>query len=199
MVGAKKSELERRSDILAAAKLVALDGGLETVTARTVAAEADLSSGLVYFYYQTKNGLLHALLARLLETTLDGPEDGFGEDLPADVALHEMITTELEGLHTQRDEVDLLFQFYFFRRSIDFRDQIDTGLRLYTDAIHPVTDRFAREHDLDPDAFRSTLVALIQGAAIDVVRRPESFSAANLLQVVAALATSTPRHSEDAI
>lgn len=193
MAGAKKPEIERRSEILAAAKLVALRDGLETVTARTVAAEAGLSSGLVYFYYETKNGLLHALLARLLETTLDGPQNGFGEDLPPDVALAQMMTTELEGLHTQRDEVDLLFQFYFFRRSTDFRDQINTGLQLYADAMQPVTARFARQHSLAPDPFRSTLVALIQGAAVDVVRRPESFSAAKLLQVVSALASSAPR------
>ena len=193
MAGAKKPEIERRSEILAAAKLVALRDGLETVTARTVAAEAGLSSGLVYFYYETKNGLLHALLARLLETTLDGPQNGFGEDLPPDVALAQMMTTELEGLHTQRDEVDLLFQFYFFRRSTDFRDQINTGLRLYADAMQPVTARFASQHSLAPDPFRSTLVALIQGAAVDVVRRPESFSATKLLQVVSALASSAPR------
>ena len=193
MAGPKKSEGERRSEILAAAKLVALRDGLEAVTARTVAAEAGLSSGLVYFYYETKNGLLHALLAGLLETTLDGPPSGFGEDLPPDVALAQMMTTELEGLHAERDEVDLLFQFYFFRRSADFRDQINTGLILYTDAMQPVAARFAQQQGLDPDPFQSTLVALIQGAAMDVVRRPETFSAAKLLHVVAALASSAPR------
>lgn len=192
MVGVKKPEIERREDILAAAKVVALRGGLETVSARTVAAEADLSSGLVYFYFDSKDGLLHALLGRLLQTTLDGPVNGFGDDLPSDVALSQMVATELEGLHTQRDEVDLLFQFYFFRHGTDFRDQINTGLRTYADTMQPITTRFARQHGLAPDAFRSTLVALIQGAAIDVVRRPEEFSAAQILHIVAALASTTP-------
>ncbi len=192
VVGAKKPELERRDDIIAAAKLVALRGGLERVSARTVAAEAGLSSGLVYFYFESKDGLLHALLARLLQTTLDGPENGFGDDLASDVALSQMLATELEGLHTQRDDVDLVFQFYFFRQSSDFRDQINTGLRSYADTMEPITARFARQHGLAPDAFRATLVALIQGAAVDAVRRPEEFSAAQLLQVVAALASSAP-------
>jgi len=194
VVGIKKPEIERRGDILAAAKVVALRGGLETVSARTVAAEANLSNGLVYFHFESKDGLLHALLARLLTTTLDGPENGFGEDLPSDVALFQMVATELEGLHTQRDEIDLLFQFYFFRQSTDFRDQLNTGLRLYADTMEPITSRFAQQHGLAPEAFRSTLVALIQGAAIDVVRRPEEFSAEQLLQVVAALASTATRN-----
>ena len=192
MVGAKKPEIERREGILAAAKAVAIRSGLETVSARTVAAEADLSNGLIYFYFESKDGLLHALLARLLATTLDGPADGFGNDLPSDVALFQMVATELEGLHTQRDEVDLLFQFYFFRQSTEFRDQLNTGLGHYADTMDPITSRFADEHGLAPEAFRSTLIALIQGAAIDVVRRPEEFSAEKLLQVVAALASAAP-------
>ncbi|QYH36904.1 TetR/AcrR family transcriptional regulator [Salinibacterium sp. M195] len=194
MVGVKKPEIERRDDILAAAKAVAIRSGLETVSPRTVAAEADLSNGLVYFYFESKDGLLHALLARLLSTTLDGPENGFGTDMPSDAALFHMVATELEGLHTQRAEVDLLFQFYFFRQGTEFRDQLNTGLSHYADTMEPITNRFAHEHGLAPEAFRSTLIALIQGAAIDVVRRPEEFSAEKLLQIVAALASTSTRN-----
>ncbi|MGV8859306.1 TetR/AcrR family transcriptional regulator [Rhodoglobus sp.] len=194
MVGVKKPEIERRDDILAAAKTVAIRSGLETVSARTVAAEADLSNGLIYFYFESKDGLLHALLARLLSTTLDGPENGFGSELPADVALFQMVATELEGLHTQRDDVDLLFQFYFFRQSTEFRDELNTGLSRYADTMEPITNRFAHEQGLAPEAFRSTLIALIQGAAIDVVRRPQEFSAEKLLQIVAAIASTATRN-----
>ncbi|WP_417217951.1 TetR/AcrR family transcriptional regulator [Arthrobacter sp.] len=194
MVGIKKPEGERRSDIIRAAKSVALHGGVESVTVRTVAAEAGLSIGLVYFYYDSKEGLLHALLTRLLETTLDGPPPGFGENLRPTAALNAMMAEELEGLQTQRGEVDLIFQFYFARHADEFRSPINTALDEYAARMEPVAARVSEAAGLEPDALRSVLASLIYGAAMDVVRRPEDFSAARLLGVVAGLAASVSRH-----
>lgn len=193
MVGIKKPEGERRSDIIRAAKAVALQGGVESVTVRTVAAEARLSIGLVYFYYESKEGLLHALLARLLETTLDGPPLGFGDDLSPTGALNAMMAEELEGLQAQRGEVDLIFQFYFARHADEFRGPINRSLDAYAARMEPIAARVSRDAGVEPAALRSVLASLIYGAAMDVVRRPEEFSAARLLGVVAGLAASVSR------
>ncbi|WP_417233721.1 TetR/AcrR family transcriptional regulator [Arthrobacter sp.] len=188
MVGIKKPEVERRRDIIRAAKAVALRGGVESVTVRTVAAEAGLSIGLVYFYYDSKEGLLHALLTRLLETTLDGPPPGFGNNQRPEDALNAMMAEELEGLQTQRGEVDLIFQFYFARHADEFRGPINAALDEYAARMEPVAARVSEAAGLEPEALRSVLASLIYGAAMDVVRRPEEFSAARLLGVVAGLA-----------
>lgn len=187
MVGMKKPEGERRSDIIRAAKSVALNGGVESVTVRTVAAEAGLSIGLVYFYYESKEGLLHALLTRLLETTLDGPPPGFGDDLRPDAALNAMMSEELLGLQDQRGEVDLIFQFYFARHTDEFRSPINTALDAYAARMEPVAARVSEAAGVEPEALRSVLASLVYGAAMDVVRRPDEFSAARLLSVVAGL------------
>lgn len=194
MVGIKKPEGERRSDIIRAAKAVALQGGVEAVTVRTVASEAGLSIGLVYFYYDSKEGLLHALLDHILETTLDGPPPGFGEGMPPADALNAMMAEELEGLHTQRGEVDLIFQFYFARLADEFRDPINTALDRYSARMEPVAARVAQAAHLEPGALRSVLASLIYGAAMDVVRHPEEFSAARLLHVVTALSHDKAPH-----
>lgn len=187
MVGIKKPEGERRSDIIAAAKAVAMQGGVEAVTVRTVAAEAGLSIGLVYFYYESKEGVLHALLEHLLETTLDGPPEGFGDDLPPDEALYAVMSEELEGLHTQRGEVDLILQFYFARSSESFRGPINSALDRYAATLEPVTARIVEGTGLPVEGLRSVLASLIYGAAMDVVRKPGDFDAGRLLQVVSAL------------
>ncbi len=66
VVGAKQSEQQRRESILAAAAEVAGRSGLEAVNARAVASTAGLSHGLVYFYFDTKEGLLRGLLDRVM-------------------------------------------------------------------------------------------------------------------------------------
>ncbi|WP_172582986.1 TetR/AcrR family transcriptional regulator [Subtercola boreus] len=191
MVGVKKPEGERQDDIIAAARAVALRGGLETVSARTVAAEAQLSSGLVYFHFGSKDGLLQALLRHLMDTALDGPRRGFGQNLSADEAFFSMVANEVAGLNEFRDEADLLFQFYFFRRGTEFRSTINAGLNAYSESMKDVTDRFALEKGLAPDAFRSSLLALIQGAAVDAVRRPTEFDSEQIIQIIQNFSATT--------
>ncbi|HEY7461911.1 MAG TPA: TetR family transcriptional regulator, partial [Gemmatimonadota bacterium] len=69
MPGRKAPEADRKEQILNAALRTAARDGLEGLTIRNVAAEAELSSGLVLFHFNTKDALLTAALDVLLETT----------------------------------------------------------------------------------------------------------------------------------
>ncbi len=191
MGGIKKPEGERRSDIMNAAASVALSGGVEAVTSRSVAAEAGLSIGLVYFYYESKEGLLHALLDHLLETILGGPRPGFGDDLSPRAALIAMVAKQLKGLPSRRGEVDLIFQFYFLRHHDEYRGPINAALDRYGATLEPVTERIVEGTGMSAQALRSTLASLIYGAAMNVARQPEDFSPDLLLQVVSTL---VPEH-----
>ncbi|MDN5812008.1 MAG: TetR/AcrR family transcriptional regulator [Micrococcaceae bacterium] len=191
MGGIKKPEGERRKDIMDAAAKVALDGGIESVTSRSVAAEAGLSIGLVYFYYESKEGLLHALLTHLLETILGGPPPGFGEDLSPRAALISMVAQQIHALPARRGEVDLIFQFYFLRHHDEYRAPINAALDRYAATLEPVTERLVEGTGMSGPALRSTLASLIYGAAVNVARQPEEFSPELLLQVVSTL---VPEH-----
>ncbi len=68
MPGKKAPEELRREQILQAAFRVAVHEELEQMTIRQVAAEAGLSTGLVFFHFKSKQALLLALLDRLLES-----------------------------------------------------------------------------------------------------------------------------------
>lgn len=64
----RKSQLERRSRVIAAAMALGAEGGYEAVQMRDVAARADVALGTVYRYFQSKDHLLAAALAYWMST-----------------------------------------------------------------------------------------------------------------------------------
>jgi len=67
MPGKKAAKDSRRAQILRAGYAVAGRIGLSQLTVRLVAAKARLSTGLVLFYFKTKQRLLSALLSDMLK------------------------------------------------------------------------------------------------------------------------------------
>lgn len=213
MGGPKLPEQERCDAILAAAYHIALTDGLDAVTARRVATAAGISPGLVFFHFQSKDGLLQALLEVLLDGTLDALTDpGLAGLAPWD-RLERMIRVELERLAEYHAGVELLFAFYFSRRDDVFRDRIEASFGRYLDAFLPVcreiagtSDRVGAATDGGPsegvgsgegegggvdsasgDDLAATVVALIQGASIQAIRNPASVNTEALLATIRAL------------
>ncbi len=161
--------------------------GLEAVNARAVASTAGLSHGLVYFYFDTKEGLLRGLLDRVMADVLDGPSPGFGDELPAEEAFGAMLKFELEDLMRQRELLSLLFQFYFLRHDDLYRTPINEGMREYEQRLASVIERIADPVGLSSGTLRAFAMAVIQGAVIDVIRRPEEFEPGRLLDAMRAV------------
>jgi AcrR family transcriptional regulator len=188
MGGPKLPEQERCDAILAAAYQIALTEGLDAVTARRVATAASISPGLVFFHFQSKEGLLQALLDVLLDGTLDALTDpGLAELAPWD-RLERMVRGELERLAEYHAGVELLFAFYFSRRDTLFRDRIEASFGRYLEAFLPVCREVAAEGlvsgSVTGDDLAATVVALIQGASIQVISNPASFTPQALLSTL---------------
>ncbi|KAB1645569.1 TetR family transcriptional regulator [Pseudoclavibacter sp. CFCC 14310] len=181
MVGVRLSESERRSAIVRAAHRIAVRDGLAMVSGRSVAAEAELSSGLVYFYFSTKLGLLHALLHDVIGRALDGPATDYGADLEPHEALQSMVASEIRDLKRQRDDIELLFQFFFVRRDEEFRSEVNAGLHEYGRRLQPVIARFAALHGLDSRSITDAMLAAIQGAGVELVRHPQGYDAERII------------------
>src|SRR5687768_7155485 len=119
MPGRKEPEEERRDAILRAAYVVATRERLGGVTARAVAAEAGVSSGLVFFYFESIDNLLVALLDWMLERTMatpdrEGPFAVVAADDSRDPATR-LVTTvaaALRRLPRHRDRVELFFDYW---------------------------------------------------------------------------------------
>ena len=193
MGGPKKSEQERCDAILAAAYDIAVAEGLDAVTARRVATAAGISPGLVFFHFQSKDGLLQALLDALLDGTLDALTDPALAALAPWARLERMIRGELERLQQYHAGVELLFAFYFARRDDLFRPRIEASFGRYLEAFLPVCRELVTESASGSVASRTTgddlaatVVALVQGASIQAIRNPVSFTPEALLATLQA-------------
>lgn len=199
MGGPKLPEQERCDTILAAAYQIALTEGLDAVTARRVATAAGISSGLVFFHFQSKDGLLQALLDVLLDGTLDALTDPALAALAPWDRLERMIQVELERLVQHHAGVELLFAFYFARRDEVFRARIEASFVRYHDAFLPVcrdavgtagpvsAGGDVSAGGISAEHLATSVVALIQGASIQAIRNPAAVDPEALLATVRAL------------
>jgi TetR/AcrR family transcriptional repressor of bet genes len=179
--GPKLPEQERCDAILAASYQIALTEGLDAVTARRVATAAGISPGLVFFHFQSKDGLLQALLDVLLDGTLDALTDPTLAEMAPWDRLDRMIRVELDRLAEFHAGVELLFAFYFSRRDDLFRSRIEQSFGRYLEAFLPVCREVTAGTERSGDNLAATVVALIQGASIQAVRNPDTFNPEALL------------------
>ncbi|HET9874760.1 MAG TPA: helix-turn-helix domain-containing protein, partial [Mycobacterium sp.] len=59
----EEEKSERRDEILAAAKIVFARNGFHATTIADIARQAGLAYGLIYWYFNSKDELFHALMA----------------------------------------------------------------------------------------------------------------------------------------
>src|SRR5688500_134685 len=113
MPGRKEPEQERRDAILRAAYVVAARERLGGVTARAVAAEAGVSSGLVFFYFDSVDNLLVALLDWLLDRTITSHPDDYTPAVGDPAArLIASVAGAVRRLPRHRERVELFFDYW---------------------------------------------------------------------------------------
>lgn len=189
MGGRKVPEAQRREQLLAAAYRVAIEDGLDQVTARRVADEAGTSPGLVFFHFGSKDGLLLALLDHLLAGALDAEVTPEIAALDSAVdRLLALVRIEIEGLPEQRGAVELFFAYWVsLGRQTAFRDRISTALEHYRDVFVPACSAVVDELGMTVggEALATYVVSLIEGAAVQVVRDLTRFDTEGFLAVLA--------------
>lgn len=119
-----QEKVQRRDDILAAAKKVFAANGFHATTMADVAREAAVSYGTIYWYFDSKEALFYALMdaeeqalrAHIGQSVLDRAMHP-GEKEMALTAIKEAIRATLEFFEQDRDAARLLF-----RDSLSFGD-----------------------------------------------------------------------------
>jgi AcrR family transcriptional regulator len=199
MAGRKIPEEQRRESLLRAAFAVAAREGLAGVTARAVAAEAGVSSGLVFFHFHTVDALLAELLEWLLAHTFVAAER------PPSAAKHDsaaarmlaVVRRDLDALPRARRRVELFFD-YWVRGTRDpaVRGTIRRALDRYQAAFLPlaaavVDDAPDGRYGPDPAAAAAGLATVaatfVEGCALRVVLDPEDFDVDAAMTTLAAL------------
>lgn len=192
MPGRRASEAERRHQLLESAFAVAARDGLDGLTIRAVAAEAGLSHGLVLFHFGSKEGLLHALLNWVLETTMVRPDDNLAS-VPAGQRLLTAIERETAELTDRRAHTNLLFEFWV--RGVNdelIRRRIKTAFAAYRADLGPLArDLLAAAPErlaaLSPADLATLAVQIILGYAVQQLTDPDPGRQAQLQRTLAAL------------
>lgn len=107
----------RRRQIAEAVWRLAMRGGLEQVTVRQVAAEADVSARLLQYYFGTRDQLLLGALEILNDDAEQRAKErlaGLGED-PGMRAVVRGVLLELLPLDAERRERHLVYAAYYLR------------------------------------------------------------------------------------
>lgn len=181
MAGTRASGEERREQILAAAQAVARRDGIDGITLRSVAAEAGLSHGLVVFYFKGKEGLVSALLDRVLATTaiLHLSDDLGGHPAPARLtaALHREVTR----LVAEPQDLRLFLEYWALGvRQPAIREKIGRALDRYRSAFRSLTEGLLAEGAPHPSGITAAsmaaiAVSLITGCAVQATSDPADF------------------------
>lgn len=172
------SENERRRQLLEAACALGLEQGLAGVTARNVAARAGLSSGLVFFHFGDKEGLLSALVDYLIDT------------ITTATALSVALIPE-----RLRDGAPLLLpllvELWVAGRHLPaVRAQLALGLQRYRDAVAAV----AEGTELEREKAARVAVSLMLGTALQsLVADAEDVAAT--VAAITELVSLEPRHA----
>ena len=187
----------RREAILRAAYAVAAREGLAGVTARAVAADCRISSGLVFFHFRNKDELLIELLDWLLAHTLVAGEIQLpgGAPLPTDpvARMLAVVRRDLEFLPRTRARVELFFDYWVLgTRHPVIRERIRAALERYRDSFLPLTAAVVR---LDPGRWgaagaaglAATAASFVEGCALQAVLDPARFDVDRAMTTLAAL------------
>lgn len=159
-------KLERRDEIMSAAKKVFAEKGFNTTTIADIAKEAGLSYGSVYWYFDSKDALFDELMAveeQALRTHLEQALGRLDEAAASEDAFRIAVRATFEFFEGDRDTVRLLF-----RDSIALGDRFEKHLqRIYERFIDDIEALVATARD--------------RGDIIDAPPRMIAFSLAALI------------------
>ena len=197
MPGRKEPEDQRRDAILRAAYKIAARERLGGVTARAVAAEARVSSGLVFFYFESIDNLLVALLDWLLERTIarGQPVQSVADALDGDQAtrLIGTVAVAVRRLPRERERVELFFDYWVLgTRHPAIRRKIRRALAVYRASFvigaQAVIDANAERYaNTSAEGLADVIASFLYGCALQIVTDPTRFDSERTLATLDAL------------
>jgi AcrR family transcriptional regulator len=184
-------EEQRREQILKSAFEVARRDGIAGLTVRAVAAEAQVSHGLVLFHFQRKNRLVHELLDWLIDrmAVLHVSEDIAGFPRAQD-RLHALLQQEMARLSHQPEHTRLFLEYWALgARHETIRTRIGGELERYREAFRAIMEELLTA---EPTAFVGTTadglaavaVSWIHGCAVQAMIDPVHFDTDEYLAAV---------------
>lgn len=163
------SEIERRAQILRAARAIFIERGYLAARVEDVAKRASLSKGAVYFYFDSKREIFDALVEEELAVTSSFLESAERDPRPAAVKLVDLGRKYLDyfaGLKTPPRFFLLMSEMAI--RDEETRKRVNAIHEQFVEATARVIEQGMQEgafRQYDPKAVAQMLKAIIDGLA----------------------------------
>lgn len=191
----RESQEVRREQILEAAFEVATRDRLDGLTVRSVAREAGLSTGLVFFYFKTKEALLVELLDWLLEMTIVVKTGGKVLSLPtARERFLARLREAVASVVRERRQVELFFYYWVMgTRHPEVREKIRVALDRYRNVFRPLAEEVLREEPelagrATAEGMAGVAVGIVEGCSVQASMDPHNFDVERFMNAIEALA-----------
>lgn len=194
MPGKKASEELRREQIVQAAFQVATREGLEQLTIRLVAAEAGLSTGLVFFHFKSKEVLLLALLDWVLDSLFERWD--VPENVPPVERLLAWLQLDLQDLSYDeqgRGRLKLFLSYWMLAvRDPTIAEHMKTALERSRQTLLPIVQAVinsesARFRQVTAESLVTVVIALAQGCSMQSLFNNSRVDTEQILTVIRAL------------
>lgn len=171
MPGQRAPVDQRRAEILSSALRVASRKGLEGLTVRDVAAEAGLSSGLVFFHFETKEALLLAMLNELIEWMLSGRD----ETSSTAVRFVNLLREESNFDGRDREWLEIFIEFMVSgAHHPEMRKRLREAMKHYREIFHSPANELLQTHakslpNTTPESLSALAASLVIGNALQTL------------------------------
>ncbi len=171
--------LERKTQILDAALRVFARKGFHKARMDDIAKKAGLSKGLLYWYFESKDALILALVKLLFEPDLRELERLLAEkDRPVPERLEELARSSLSALLPFHDLMPIVYEYYAqATRPGPIQKAVQRYYQRYRELLAKLlAEGVARGElrpDLDPEQTALSLMALVEGMVLMWVVGPE--------------------------
>jgi TetR/AcrR family transcriptional repressor of bet genes len=193
------SKAERRTQLIEATIRSIAANGLSETTTSVVAGEAGLSQGIINLHFESKDKLLLATLARVVdeyralwEAALEAAPDDPAARLAA------LVEVDFHPSVCDRDKLAVWFAFWSESKARPtYRKLCADRDRDYDRVMRELCRELVAEgrYDVDPDLAARALAAITEGLWLDMLISPRNLSRREALRVsMAYLAHLFPRH-----
>lgn len=157
---------QRRMQIMEAAMKVFARQGIDGARIDDIVEEAGLSKGAFYWYFESKNELVTAILEGLFESELIDLENTGGQGTSASERMTTFIRRVCTDLQESAEILPIMFEFY----ALAFRDpavwkSMEKFFRRYVQALAPVIEQGIESGEFRPLDVQEAAIAV--GAVLE--------------------------------
>lgn len=168
---------ERRGQILEAAAAVFARRGFHESRMDDIAAEAGVSKGTLYWYFESKDDLIQTLLDRMIEQEIAQAETFMEMDIPTSEKMERLTDVVVEDIKRMKPLMPILFEFFsLMMRRNTIKEVLGGYYQSYIDAMLPIVEDGIQRGEfkkVDPEEVTIAIGSIIEGTIFLWAALPE--------------------------